>query len=49
MTASLMMAVYAIVNGNQAGWSSAQTLGLLGAAGALLVVFIASRRGSSRR
>src|SRR3954454_9680585 len=29
VTASLMLAVYAIVNGNQAGWSSTQTLGLL--------------------
>ena len=29
VTASLMLAVYAIVNGNQAGWTSAQTLGLL--------------------
>src|SRR5437870_10496456 len=26
---ALMLAVYAIVNGNQAGWSSGQTLGLL--------------------
>src|SRR5947207_5166521 len=41
VTASLMLAVYAIVNGNEAGWTSAQTLGLLGAAGVLLVVFIA--------
>jgi EmrB/QacA subfamily drug resistance transporter len=41
VTAALMLAVYAIVNGNQTGWSSAQTLGLLGAAAALLVVFLA--------
>jgi EmrB/QacA subfamily drug resistance transporter len=41
VTASLMLAVYAIVNGNEAGWSSAQTLGLLAAAGALLAVFLA--------
>jgi EmrB/QacA subfamily drug resistance transporter len=40
VTASLMLAVYAIVNGNEAGWTSAQTLGLLGAAGALLVAFL---------
>ncbi len=40
VTGALMLAVYAIVNGNTAGWSSAQTLGLLGAAGALLVAFI---------
>ena len=30
VTAALMLAVYAIVNGNEAGWTSAQTLGLLG-------------------
>ena len=30
VTAALMLAVYAIVNGNQEGWLSAQTLGLLG-------------------
>ena len=40
VTASLMLAVYAIVNGNQAGWTSAQTLGLLGAAAALLGLFV---------
>jgi EmrB/QacA subfamily drug resistance transporter len=40
VTASLMLAVYAIVNGNEAGWSSGQTVGLLAAAGALLVVFL---------
>ena len=36
VTASLMLAVYAIVNGNDAGWTSVQTLGLLGAAPSLL-------------
>jgi MFS family permease len=41
ITAALMLAVYAIVNGNQAGWTSAQTLGLLGAAAALLALFLA--------
>jgi EmrB/QacA subfamily drug resistance transporter len=41
VTSSLILAVYAIVNGNQAGWTSAQTLGLLGAAAALLAVFLA--------
>jgi EmrB/QacA subfamily drug resistance transporter len=40
VTASLMLAVYAIVNGNQEGWTSAQTLGLLGAATVLLAVFL---------
>ena len=33
VTTSLMLAVYAIVNGNQEGWTSAQTLGLLGDGG----------------
>ena len=41
VTASLMLAVYAIVGGNEAGWGSARTLGLLAAAVALLVVFLA--------
>ena len=40
VTASLMLAVYAVVNGNEAGWLSAQTLGLLAAAAVLLAVFI---------
>jgi EmrB/QacA subfamily drug resistance transporter len=40
ITASLMLAVYAIVNGNEKGWSSAQTVGLLVAAAALLVLFL---------
>ncbi|MGH8282991.1 MAG: DHA2 family efflux MFS transporter permease subunit [Gammaproteobacteria bacterium] len=39
VTAALMLAVYAIVNGNDSGWSSAQTLGLLAAAAGLLAVF----------
>jgi EmrB/QacA subfamily drug resistance transporter len=41
VTASLMLAVYAIVNGNEVGWTSARTLALLGAAGMLLVSFLA--------
>jgi EmrB/QacA subfamily drug resistance transporter len=40
VTAALMLAVYAIVNGNGNGWTSAETLGLLGAAVALLAAFI---------
>jgi EmrB/QacA subfamily drug resistance transporter len=39
VTASLMLAVYAIVNGNEAGWTSGQTLGLLAASLVLLGVF----------
>jgi EmrB/QacA subfamily drug resistance transporter len=41
VTLSLMLAVYAIVNGNEAGWMSRQTLGLLGGAAVLLAAFIA--------
>ncbi len=40
VTASLMLAVYAIVNGNEAGWTSLETLGLLGLAAALLLAFL---------
>jgi EmrB/QacA subfamily drug resistance transporter len=40
VTASLMLAVYAIVNGNQEGWTSAQTTGLLAAAAGLLALFL---------
>jgi len=40
VTASLMLAVYAIVNGNREGWTSPQTLGVLAAAAALMVVFL---------
>ena len=40
VTASLMLAVYAIVNGNQVGWTSARTLALLAGAGALFVSFL---------
>jgi EmrB/QacA subfamily drug resistance transporter len=41
ITGSLMLAVYAIVNGNETGWTSGETLGLLGAALALLALFLA--------
>jgi EmrB/QacA subfamily drug resistance transporter len=40
VTGALMLAIYAIVNGNQEGWTSAQTLGLLGGAVALLGAFL---------
>jgi EmrB/QacA subfamily drug resistance transporter len=40
VTVALMLAVYAIVNGNQSGWGSGKTLGLLGAGAALLVLFL---------
>jgi EmrB/QacA subfamily drug resistance transporter len=41
VTAALMLAVYAIVNGNEAGWGSGQTVGLLAGAAALLAAFLA--------
>ncbi|KQU71500.1 MULTISPECIES: DHA2 family efflux MFS transporter permease subunit [unclassified Rhizobacter] len=41
VTGALMLAVYAIVNGNEAGWLSLQTLGLLGAAVVLMGAFLA--------
>ncbi|MBN3746600.1 DHA2 family efflux MFS transporter permease subunit [Burkholderia sp. Se-20373] len=41
VTASLMLAVYGIVGGNEAGWLSTQTVALIGAAAALLALFIA--------
>ncbi len=40
VTGALMLAIYAIVNGNQQGWTSGQTLGLLGGAVALLGLFL---------
>ncbi|MDR0246729.1 MAG: DHA2 family efflux MFS transporter permease subunit [Burkholderia sp.] len=41
VTASLMLAVYGIVGGNEAGWLSTQTVALIGAAAVLLALFIA--------
>jgi len=40
VTTSMMLAVYAVVNGNEVGWTSGQTLGMLGGAVVLLVAFI---------
>jgi len=40
ITAALILAVYAIVNGNGNGWLSAETLGLLGLAVVLFGVFL---------
>jgi MFS family permease len=36
-----MLAVYAIVNGNDNGWTSARTLGVLGTAAGLMALFLA--------
>jgi len=41
VTLALMLAVYGVVNGNEAGWTSGRTLGLLGAAVALMLLFVA--------
>jgi EmrB/QacA subfamily drug resistance transporter len=41
VTVALMLAVYAIVNGNEVGWLTARTLGLLAAAAVLLAGFLA--------
>jgi EmrB/QacA subfamily drug resistance transporter len=40
VTVSLMLAVYAIVNGNDKGWTSGQTLGLLAGAAVLMALFL---------
>ena len=40
VTGGLILAVYAVVDGNRAGWVSAQTLGLLGAAAVLVGAFL---------
>ena len=41
VTLSLLLAVYAIVAGNEAGWSSVQTIGLLALAAILMALFLA--------
>ena len=41
VTVSLMLAVYAIVNGNEVGWLTLRTIGLLGVAAAIFGVFLA--------
>ncbi len=41
VTLALLLAVYAIVNGNEAGWFSAQTIGLLTTAAVLFALFLA--------
>jgi EmrB/QacA subfamily drug resistance transporter len=41
VTGALMIAVYAIINGNDNGWTSFETLGLLALAVALLALFLA--------
>ena len=40
VTAASMVAVYAIVNGNEVGWTSARTLGLLTVASVLMASFL---------
>lgn len=40
VTSSLLLAVYAIVNGNSVGWLSSQTIGVLASAIILMVAFV---------
>jgi EmrB/QacA subfamily drug resistance transporter len=40
ITASLLLAVYAVVNGEEAGWTSIQTLGMIAGAVVLLLIFL---------
>ena len=40
VTVALMLSVYGIVGGNEAGWTSARTLGLLGSSVVLLAAFV---------
>ena len=40
VTASVMVAVYAVVNGNDVGWGTGRTLGLLGIAAGLMALFV---------
>ena len=40
ITLALLLAVYAVVDGGRAGWTSVQTLGLLAAAVILIVAFV---------
>jgi EmrB/QacA subfamily drug resistance transporter len=40
VTGSLVIAVYAIVNGNQVGWLTGRTLGLLAVSALLLAIFV---------
>jgi EmrB/QacA subfamily drug resistance transporter len=47
VTTALILAVYAIVNGNEVGWVSGRTLGLLAVAGGLLATFLVIEARSS--
>ncbi|MBN8888084.1 MAG: DHA2 family efflux MFS transporter permease subunit [Rudaea sp.] len=40
VTLGMLLAVYAVINGNSAGWTSVHTLGLLGAAAVLIAIFL---------
>ena len=45
VTGGLMALVYALVKGNDNGWNSIETLGMLDLAGLLLIAFILVQRG----
>jgi EmrB/QacA subfamily drug resistance transporter len=40
VTASLVLAVYAVINGNEAGWTSRQSVGMLSVAVVLMALFL---------
>ena len=48
VTAAVMIGTYAVVNGNDNGWTSGETLGLLAASAALLVAFLVVESRSAR-
>lgn len=48
VTAALSILVYAIVDATEAGWGSAQTLGLIGLSAALLAAFVAIELRSAK-
>jgi EmrB/QacA subfamily drug resistance transporter len=47
VTSALMLAVYAIVGGNEAGWTSTRTLSLLAVAAVLFIAFIVREQKAS--
>jgi len=47
VTASLMLATYGVVGGNEAGWTSVETLGFLGTSVVLLAAFVTVEARSS--
>jgi EmrB/QacA subfamily drug resistance transporter len=48
LCAGLFLGVYAVLRGNEAGWTSATVLGCLGGAAVLLAAFLAVEHGTAR-